>query len=138
MAGVKRAKGLKGKADKLFSHVIRSVGYCEADGYDDIKCSPQLQTAHIISRKYNATRCDTRNAFCMCAAHHRYFTDHPRQFSRFITTSWAQKYYDTVWQRSRTPELGKKIDWEERIAFLEDIKDGRVTLKKARAEYEDN
>lgn len=129
---IKRNKGVKGKADKLFSEVIRSVGYCEAQGWDDIKCSPQLQCMHIVSRKYNATRCDTRNAFSGCAAHHRYFTDHPRQFSRFITTTWAQQYYDQVWQNSRNSTLGKLVDWEERIAFLTDIKEGRITLQEAR------
>lgn len=136
--GVKTYKGLKGKADKLFSEVIRSVGYCEADGADEITCSKQLQCAHIVSRRYNATRTDTRNAFSLCAAHHRFYTDHPRQFSRFITTTWAQKYYDQMYRRSRTPELGKRIDWEERIALMEDIKEGRITLKQAREEYEDN
>lgn len=129
---VKRYKGVKNKADKLFSEVIRSVGYCEADGWDDIKCSAQLQCMHIISRKFNATRCDLRNAFSGCAAHHRYFTDHPRQFSRFITSTWAQKYYDQMFQRSRNSAIGKQVDWEERIALFTDIKEGRITLKEAR------
>lgn len=136
MAGVKRAKGKKAKADKLFSEVIRSVGYCEAQGFDNIKCSKQLQTMHIVSRRYNATRCDTRNAMCGCAAHHRFYTDHPRQFSRFITQTWAQKYYDQMYQRSRDSSLGKMIDWDERIALLTDIKEGRITLNEAR-EIED-
>jgi hypothetical protein len=135
--GVKRNKGIKGKADKLFSEVIRSVGHCEADGFDGVKCSPQLQCMHIISRKYNATRCDLRNAFSGCAAHHRYFTDHPRQFSRFITTTWAQDYYDQMYQRSRNSAIGKLVDWEERVALFIDIKEGRITLKEARA-IEDN
>ena len=129
---VKRAKGAKAKADKLFSEVIRSVGYCEADGYDDVRCSPQLQCMHIISRRFNATRCDTRNAFSGCAAHHRFFTDHPREFSKFITTTWAQKYYDEVYQNSRNSSLGKQVDWDERVAFLTDIKEQRITLEEAR------
>jgi hypothetical protein len=129
---VKRAKGAKAKADRLFSEVIRSVGYCEADGYDDVKCSPQLQCMHIISRRFNATRCDTRNAFSGCAAHHRFFTDHPREFSKFITTTWAQKYYDEVYQNSRNSSLGKQVDWDERVAFLTDIKEQRITLEEAR------
>lgn len=138
MAGVKRAKGKKAKADKLFSEVIRSVGKCEAKSFKGVECSAQLQTMHIISRKYNATRCDTRNAICGCAAHHRYFTDHPVEFAKFVKKSKVGKYYDTMWQRSRNSSLGKQIDWDERIAFLEDIKAGRVTLNKARAEYEEN
>lgn len=129
---VKRNKGIKGKADRIFSEVVRSVGYCEAEGWDDIKCSQQLQCMHIISRKFNATRCDTRNAFSGCAAHHRYFTDHPLRFSRFVTTTWASKYRDVIWERSRDSSIGKQVDWEERVAFLTDIKEGRLSLKEAR------
>jgi hypothetical protein len=129
---MKRATGAKAKADKLFSEVIRSVGYCEAQNYGDMKCSPQLQCMHIISRRFNATRCDTRNAFSGCAAHHRFFTDHPREFSRFITSTWAQEYYDIVYQNSRNLSLGKLVDWVERVAFLTDIKEGRLTLNEAR------
>lgn len=129
---VSYGKGDKGKADKLFSEVIRSVGYCEASGFNQINCSQQLQCMHIVSRKYNATRCDTRNAFSGCAAHHRFYTDHPREFSRFITQTWAQKYYDTVYQNSRDASLGKSVDWQERIDFLKRIKSGELTLSQAR------
>ena len=134
---VKRAKGVKAKADKLFSEVIRSVGYCEAQGFDNVACSNQLQTMHIVSRRFNATRCDTRNALAGCAAHHRFYTDHPRQFSRFITQTWAQEYYDQMYERSRDSSLGKRVDWDERVALLTDIKEGRITLKEAR-KIEDN
>lgn len=126
---VKRYKNAKGKADKLFSEIIRSRGYCEAEGFDDRRCTPQLQTAHIVTRKRSATRTDTRNAFCLCFGHHRWFTDMPRQFSRFITHTWAQPYYDAVYQRSVTPT---KVDWLERVSFLERIKSGELTLDEAR------
>lgn len=126
---VKSYKGLKARADKLFSEVIRSVGYCEATFYNDVSCSQQLQCMHINSRRFNSTRCDTRNAFSGCAAHHRFFTDHPREFSRFITTTWAQKYYDDMFQKSRT---ATKVDWQERIDFLNRIKNGEITLSEAR------
>lgn len=130
---VKRYKGAKAKADKHFSEIIRSHGYCEAEGWDDRQCSNQLQTAHILSRRYSATRTDTRNAFCLCFSHHRKFTDMPREFSRFITGTWAQPHYDAVYQRAVTPT---KVDWLERVAFLERIKSGEITIKQAR-EMED-
>jgi hypothetical protein len=133
---IKTYKGLKAKADKLFSEVIRSTGYCEAQGFDGVQCSNQLQTMHIISRRFNATRCDTRNAFSGCAAHHRFYTDHPRQFSRFITETWAQEYYDHVYGKSRDPSAGKKVEWEERIDFLTRIKSNEITLQQARDQEE--
>jgi hypothetical protein len=130
---VKRYKGQKAKADKLFSEIIRSYGECEAEGWDGRRCSSQLQTAHICSRRSSATRTDLRNAYCLCFAHHRYFTDFPRQFSRFITTTWAQDYYDDVHQRAVTPT---KVDWGERVDFLQTIKrailEDRMTLAQAR------
>lgn len=129
---VKTYKGLKAKADKLFSEVIRSVGYCEAQGHDNVNCSPQLQCMHIISRRFNATRCDTRNAFSGCAAHHRFYTDHPRQFSRFITNTWAQEHYDHIYDKSRDSSAGKRVDWNERIEFLTRIKNQELTLQQAR------
>lgn len=126
---VKKRKGAAGKADELFSQVIRSQGYCEAEGFDNRPCSNQLQAAHIVTRGRSATRTDTRNAFCLCFAHHRYFHDYPRQFSRFITDTWAAEFYDDVYQRSVTPT---KVDWNERITFLERIKSGEITLEEAR------
>lgn len=130
---VKQYKGIKAKADKLFSEVIRGQGYCEAAGFDERPCSNQLQTAHIISRRLSATRTDTRNAFALCFAHHRRFHDYPREFSRFITTTWATGHYDFIYAKANTPT---KVDWEERVKFLTRIKNGEITLNEAR-ELED-
>ena len=121
---MKRYKGAKARADKLFSEIIRSIGFCENCGKEQ-----WLQCAHINSRRFNATRCDTRNAFCLCAGCHRYYTDFPREFSRFITTTWAADYYDMLFQTSRT---ATKVDWDERVEFLTRIKDGEITLQEAR------
>lgn len=126
---VKRYRGDKAKADRLFSEIIRSVGYCEAVGFDGRPCSSQLQTAHICSRRHSATRTDVRNAFCLCFAHHRWFTDHPVQFSRFIRQSWAKDYYDLVYGKS-TQRV--RVDWGERVDFLMRIKQGEMTLDEAR------
>lgn len=133
---VKRYKGAKARADKLFSEIIRSQGRCEAAGYDGRQCSYQLQTAHIVTRKRSGTRTDLRNAFCLCFAHHRYFTDYPAQFGRFIQTTWAADHYDSVFRRSIVPS---KTDWDERVDFLKDIKRAleakEITIEEAR-EYE--
>jgi hypothetical protein len=126
---VKRYGKDKGKADRLFSEVIRGQGYCEAEGFDGRNCSNQLHTAHIVTRGRSATRTDTRNAFCLCFAHHRYFHDYPRQFSRFISTTWAQEHYDSVYTLSLIPT---KIDWTARVTFLTRIKNGEITLDEAR------
>lgn len=126
-------KKFKRKADNLFSLIIRSRGYCEAEGYGGRDCSNQLQTAHIISRRYNSTRTDLRNAFCLCMSHHSWYTDHPREFSKFITDTWAQDYYDGVYQKSL---LVGKLDWQERAELLKDVyerlQQGKLTIEEAR------
>lgn len=135
---VKRYGKVKGKADKLFSEIIRSLGYCEAEGWPTPElarsCSPQLQTAHIVTRKRSATRTDTRNAFCLCFTHHRYFTDYPREFSHFISDTWAQSHYDQIYWKSNIPT---KVDWQERVAFLSEVQRainaGELTLEAARS-----
>jgi hypothetical protein len=127
---VKRHKGIKGKADTLYSQIIRSQGYCEAEGYGERRCSNQLQTAHLITRGRSATRTDTRNGFCLCFSHHRWFHDYPREFSHFISGTWAADYYDHVYQKSITPT---KVDWQERYDFLKRIESGELDLKTARS-----
>lgn len=116
---VKRFKGAKAKCDVLFSQIIRSIGECEAAGYAPGQCSQQLQCMHIISRRFSNTRTDLRNAFSGCAAHHRFYTDHPREFSKFITETWAQVYYEHIYRKSQ--EVGK-IDWDDELERLKEIK----------------
>jgi len=104
--------------DVTFSKIICSAGSCEAEGYGGRRCSNQLQAAHIVTRGRSATRTDTRNAFCLCFAHHRWFHDYPREFSKFITQTWAQEYYDRIYQKSITPA---KVNWKERHERLKEI-----------------
>lgn len=121
------------KWDVLFSEIVRSIGYCEARGFDDISCSPQLQCAHIVTRGRSATRTDFRNAFSLCHAHHRYFHDYFQRFSRFVSETWAGDYYEQVERKSKTPT---KVNWKERTEelknILKQIKSGEITLEEAR------
>lgn len=112
-------KTLKAKCDKLYSELMRSFKECEAEGWEDIPCSPRLDWAHVNSRKYSAVRHSSRNSLALCARHHRHFHDFPRQFSRFITQSPLQEWYDEVYQLARTPA---KVNYEQRYAELLDIK----------------
>lgn len=84
------AKGAKGKADKLFSQVVRSRGVCENCGERDYT---KLQCAHVIRRAYNATRVDENNAFCLCWTCHRRFTDWPLEFAEFVERKIGRPAY---------------------------------------------
>lgn len=129
-------RGKKGTATRLHSKVIRALGICERCGESSYE---SLQCAHIISRKYNATRTDLRNAFCLCATCHAYFTDHPAEFGRFVDRMWAARLYDALTAKAHSGQKGSDAFWQDRIDFLKDIYEqitaGEMTIQEAR-EYE--
>lgn len=110
---IARAKGAKGKCDEIFSKIIRLLGHCRRCGGTD-----WLQCAHIISRRYSATRCDTRNAWCLCAACHRRLTDWPREHSRFITETIGSDVYEELRELAEQPT---KVNWDEKLIELRQI-----------------
>lgn len=110
---IARAKGYKGKCDALTSKIVRSLGYCEKCGSTE-----WLQTSHIISRRYSATRCDLRNLQCLCAGCHRHFTDWPKEFSRWITASIGVELYEEL---RRLAEVPTKMDWEAEYERIKQV-----------------
>ena len=73
---------LKQKADQLFSVFIRRRDmWCAALGRD---CKRPLQCAHIVSRRYLATRWDEQNAIALCLGHHKFFTEHPLEWEVWL------------------------------------------------------
>lgn len=54
--------------DKIFSEIIRKIGYCEKCGTTE-----NLQCSHVHSRTYLNLRWDTQNAKCMCYRCHFFF-----------------------------------------------------------------
>lgn len=69
-------------ADVMFAHDTRIAcdGRCWLAGQDKIKCNGMIQCAHIISRRYRATRWDKANAMPLCGAHHTFYTHHPLEW----------------------------------------------------------
>lgn len=126
-------KGKERKAKILFSKLIRLLAICENCGDTD---KDKHQCAHIITRKINITHTDLRNAFCLCASCHAYFTQDPVAFGRFVDRTWAKQFYDEIQQRSRLTQKGTDAFWQERIDFLQDIYDrileGELTIQEAR------
>jgi hypothetical protein len=76
-------KLLRKDADRLFSKRVRARGICEAAGFDDVTCNGNLQTMHLVSRRYLSVRFDEGNAAAGCGAHHVYLTAHPIAHERF-------------------------------------------------------
>ena len=71
---VSRVSGDRGRCDLLFSRIVRSRGACERCG------RPGTDTAHIVGRRFSATRCAEDNAWCLCRSCHR------------ITGTWADEF----------------------------------------------
>lgn len=61
-------------ADVLFARSVRERGPCFLLGP---ACHGPTQCAHVVSRRYRATRWDPDNAVPLCATHHLVYTGQP-------------------------------------------------------------
>lgn len=102
---------MKGKSDALFSKIIRSRGSCLRCGSRDY-----LQCAHVISRRYSNTRCDLRNAWCLCSKCHLRLTNWPVEHTEFIEKTIGLETYAQL--RAKAMVVDKKVDWAEIYAEL--------------------
>lgn len=107
---VSYGKGPKGKATKLHSQIVRARGACENCG-----SVQNLQCAHVVTRKYSATRTDENAAFCLCATCHRRFTDWPLEWAEFVEAKLGRTEYDRLQWKA---EQVTKVDWEAELERL--------------------
>jgi len=72
----------KATADRLCSALVRRLAgnRCEAAGFDGVRCSPQLDWAHGLSRRHATVRWAHSNTFSLCRAHHDAFGRSPSVF----------------------------------------------------------
>ena len=111
---IARAKGAKGKADALTSKIVRSVGHCESCSSTDY-----LQCAHIVSRRYSATRCHLPNLLCLCASCHRRYTDWPLEFNKFVEKKIGLEAYEEL--KRKAESFKGTMDWDEELERLKQI-----------------
>lgn len=112
---VRYGKGFYGKATKLHSKIVREKRVCECCGENGYR---KLQCAHIISRKYSATRTKEENAFCLCARCHRYFSDWPVEFAEFVLKMIGEEKYEEL---KALATSGEQVDWEREYGRLRTI-----------------
>lgn len=109
-----RPKGPKGKADKLCSLVVRSRGRCESCG-----STQNLQAAHIHGRRFNATRVDLLNLWCLCATCHWRVDNHADEKLALAERTIGLNAYHELKQKA---EAGVKVSdafWLERVEMLQ-------------------
>lgn len=100
----------KKKATELHSKIVRARGACEHCG-----TTTNLQCAHIVSRRYSATRTDTDNAFCLCAGCHMAFTEWPIEFADFTIGQIGEDAYEALKAKARG---AGKVDWPSEVLRL--------------------
>lgn len=114
-----RPKGAKAKADRLFSQLIRSRGYCERCRELGYAQRGPLQTAHIISRRFSGTRTDEENAWCLCAGCHLDCTLFAGLHMAFVEMTIGEDAYWRLYHKAH--DFQGKFDWTaeaERLAAL--------------------
>ena len=124
-------KGARGKATMLHSVVVRSRGACERCGRpgedQDVKVAGLgtvtlpiggLQAAHIVSRRYAATRTDERNGWALCAGCHRRLTEHPNEHVHLAVATLGQDGYDELCARALAGGRSKEAFWVAEVDRL--------------------
>lgn len=81
------AKGDRGFCDILFSRIVRSREMCQRCG------APGTDTAHIIGRRYSATRCIEDNAWCLCRSCHQTTAEWPIEFVQLMRRTIGDARY---------------------------------------------
>lgn len=108
---------VKKSCDKLMSVLIRSRGRCENCGTRD-----NLQWCHIKSRRYLSIRWNINNSLCLCSGCHRWFSDHPDLFTKWIDKNWP----------GRLDELNRefqkifKMTLDDRLLIEQKLKDEKA------------
>jgi len=111
MTQKKRQRWMK-RADAAFGIHIRSRGACQSDRPSH---AGNLQCAHIISRSYKTIRTDERNALCLCAGCHTYYTHRPLEWE-----DWINQTYPGLWADLRTTALTyEPVDWKTQAELWE-------------------
>lgn len=103
-------KGDRGKATKLHAQLVRSRGRCERCGATD-----KLQAAHIMRRRYAATRTDEANAWCLCASCHFRIDGHADEFMELVEATIGRAEFDRLKAKAQTVT---KVNWRAEVARL--------------------
>lgn len=115
--GVPYRKGPAGTAEKLHSELVRSRGACERCG------SPgPLECAHIVRRRYVATRTCERNAWCLCHHCHRIVDEDPTEFYDLIEATIGREGFTLLKNQALgNTKVWRESDWREECGRLREL-----------------
>lgn len=115
---VSKSTGLRGKCDLLFSRIIRSPGTC-------VRCgAPATDCAHIISRRFSATRCHEHNAWPLCRGCHNLTGLHAGLHMQLVAQTIGEERYWELYTRAQAGIAGLGLSptmfWRGELARLLD------------------
>lgn len=99
-------------------HVLERDHYrCRACGRDGA-----LEWAHIITRGARHLRWEPDNALTLCRGDHGYFTEHPREFRRFIAEILGPDHRDRlIRMQAEAERRGDSVDVERVIRGFREL-----------------
>lgn len=109
-----RRKGNPGKADMLFSRLVRSRGTCE-------RCqrAEATDTAHIVRRRYSATRCVEDNAWALCRRCHMTVDEWPHEHTWLVESTIGMDRYKELCQLAQTGiQMSSRLFWQAEVERL--------------------
>jgi hypothetical protein len=108
---VAKKKQARDEADRLFSLLVRQRDKrCQVPGCRDMR----LQCAHVLSRRYFATRWNPYNAMALCVGHHKQYTHDPIGWEEFCIRHLGEELYRGLRLTARTegyPDLVPILKW---------------------------
>lgn len=107
-------KGIRGKATMLHSKVVRQRGACERCG----QSSGPFDAAHIIPRRYAATRCDAANAWCLCKGCHLRTTEWASEHMALVERTIGLDAYEELRLRAEAGVKANDAWWQSQIDLL--------------------
>lgn len=111
---VKAARGAKAKADRLFSQLIRLRGKCERCGRTD----GPFDTAHVIGRRFSATRSWETNAWCLCRTCHWTVDNYADEKMSLVARTIGMDAYAGLRDRAESIK-GQRFDWPAEVERLQ-------------------
>ena len=109
----KSRMALRRECDKRFAQAVK-----DRDGWACRACgSPfRVQCAHVVSRRYHATRWSMANAVTLCARDHMRFTCDPLAWDAWIEERFGEAVYSELKRLARQGVT--HIDYEAVLASL--------------------
>lgn len=90
----------KARCDRLFASMVR---WRDGDRCRLCRAPYRPQCAHLISRRYLAVRWDLDNAWCLCAACHKRYTEDPLAWLALMEDTFGREAWRMRVQQARIP-----------------------------------